>query len=67
MTKKELFELLKDLPDDGEINFFLLPDDEDLRNEGDENDEPIGSLEIIYGGGIDGDMPFVDLGLIRII
>lgn len=64
MTKKELLEMLEGLPDDGQVNIYILPEDEGLREESDEHDIMVDSIEPIYTGGLDSEEPYIDLGII---
>jgi hypothetical protein len=64
LTKGELLEALKDLDNDVKLNFYLLPDDEGLREHSDEHDELLTFEDVIYTG-TDYDEPFVDIGFGR--
>jgi hypothetical protein len=67
LTKKDILEMLKDLPDDGGVDIFILPDDEGLRFETDEHDIKVDSLHVIYTGGVeDGGAipPYIEVGVV---
>jgi len=65
MTKADLIKQLENIDDNVELNFFLLPDDEGLRDHDDSNDEALEYVGEICTSGLDSDSPFLDIGLER--
>lgn len=64
LTKKLLLEMLDSLPDDGQVNIYILPEDEGLREDSDEHDIMVDSIEPIYTGGLDSEEPYIELGIV---
>ena len=64
LTKKLLLEMVKDLPDDGQVIIYTLPEDEGLREHSDEHDVMVDSMEVIYTGGLDSEEPYIELGIV---
>jgi len=62
MTKADLIKMLENIPNETELNFYLIPND-GREEDGDQNDEPLENLSIIWGGGTDLDEPQIDLGI----
>lgn len=57
-NKKELVEMLSDLPDNATIQFFLVPHNEERRNNT-ENDIPLKDIQIRYKDDL-----YIDFGMV---
>lgn len=63
MTKKDLVEMIDHLPEHADINFYLMPKDNGIREHSDECDLLMSHFELLYDGH-NYDNPFVDIGLV---
>jgi len=63
MKKAELLNMLKDIDDNVELNFYLIPSNSELASESDEYDRPLKLGGEICTSGLDSDEPYLDYGL----
>ena len=64
MKREELLKIVEALPKGTDINFYLLPENENERDHSDENDVSISFAGEISTSGLDGENPFIDFGFI---